>query len=276
MKLSNKERDAIDNILEAAERELFGTELEQTITTIDEDCKTVWPDWNPTPPIYHGRVKSKETPKYKSDYPLFDGSPPSTPRNSSPSTHTPPKRKSPSKHSLVESPVELIGEVDYLKDEVQELMMKIKSTVSPNSPMATKTEQIIKSINSNSDEKDIIDDLQPEPSPLPPNIPQVREEDLVEPSPVPNAQFADSVFPKRTKAQTKAAIAQTQREIKIVQQENLNLRKQLKELKSNYRASQKEIANLKEAIRRSEDIRRKMTSNFAAAPKKNTDRVHNF
>ncbi|OHT13100.1 hypothetical protein TRFO_16851 [Tritrichomonas foetus] len=177
----------------------------------------------------------------------------------------------------------LAQEIDEIKYEVQELMEKINSTIrSPElSPTAARLMQRVK--NSPDNSKNALNNskeqnlkmmrsategyFQPVPDEIieaPPEL-ELEEPKLAFQQPqVTEAQFQLPSQRVRTKAQTKAAIASVQREIKEVEQENLSLRRQFKELKRQYLDSQRELKKLKNALTRSEAVRTKMLSSFGA------------
>jgi hypothetical protein len=178
--LRSRERQAIDDILTQAESEfLLPAGQPASIRDIDWQCKSLWPDWDPTP-----------------------------------TRHSPPKEPP--------TPMSPAEDMDALKQQVRRLMERISGTAEGRHS-SSRTEEFIRTV------KDAI--KKPDP-------------------PVPT---------ERSKSE-RALSAETERDIRAIEEENRKLRRELQELKRSYDQSQTEIAELKKALIKSEAVRDKMTN----------------
>jgi hypothetical protein len=231
LSLSTKEKRAISDILDQAEREYL-TPLEQyrKIKKIDEQVKTVWPEW---------RTSSLSPPPQVSP-----GSPKISTPVSSPVSDNRSKR----------SPEALLEEVDSLKEEVHNLIAKIgKSVKSPR--FSPKAERIASRIaDPTSPSKKIVN-------------PSVRENRY-------EANEVEAEDPQEIScSERQAKPIATERQMKILERDNQQLKQRLKELRHEYQESQKEISVLKTALKRSEAIQMKIYKRLRdQRPKKRASR----
>ncbi|OHT07463.1 hypothetical protein TRFO_24275 [Tritrichomonas foetus] len=72
----------------------------------------------------------------------------------------------------------------------------------------------------------------------------------------------------KTNKEAKSIISSTTKKMKVIESENQMLKKRLADLEKSFKESQKEIESLKTALRKSEAIRAKLTSQNAAGPRK--------
>ena len=143
--LTNEEKSAIDDVLTNAENELKQNKGKyKIIYDIDEQCRNLWPSWNPPSVVSYPVTKSKddvqnETTQNKADNEKEQKT--NTLSTGSQNFENPEKteqeinltssleRLSDKMNNLESEPEILSKEIDELKDEVQDLMQKIQSTV---------------------------------------------------------------------------------------------------------------------------------------------------
>ena len=225
---------------------MTGTEGEEqqgfcpSIEEIDEQCKALWPEWCPppaTPPPKKFIIEEKSPEPEKTD-PLPTGSPKPDKIE---------KKGLGSKSGLIDenSREYVMQAVEDLKDEVQSLMIRIGETVT--SPTLTpQKNKLLSSFDVATEE------IEPE---------IVTEEvELEEPKPIDTAQtvlfdMGEPII--KTKAQLKAAIAHTQKQIKEVREENRALVKQMWKLKKESDEAQKRVDDIKKVIQRNEMLKKR-------------------
>ena len=98
----------------------------------------------------------------------------------------------------------------------------------------------------------------------------------------PETQQSSIIRPK-SKIQAKQVIASTSRQMKVIESENKMLKQRLAEMEISFNEAQKEIKSLKDALRKSEAIRAKLTSSSngsiaakPARPRKKLEYVNRF
>ena len=253
IELSDNEKQAINEVLSRAEEEALNLEPYESLVLIDQKCRNIWPEWNPSsntsPPI---KVSEKEVKinistinpdLYSNDnisdflasinQSLANGSPQKDPGFDPPRKINKDFKKSELKPKL------LAQEIDGLKGEVQTLIDAIHTNLK-NSPMRSKQNS---TLTCSRDENGF-------------EICRLTDNTKNEQN---NAVVGNIQFPKTmTKSQAQRAIKNVQREIKEMELENVNLKKQLKGLRKQYFVSKKELRSLQNTYKRMEALQKRM------------------
>jgi hypothetical protein len=130
------------------------------------------------------------------------------------------------------SPEELLGEVGSLKDEVHSLIARISGSVE-NPRLSPKVEKILANVKKS-----------------PPERKAHHDEPDVE-------------VKKQVKAPRKLALETIRKHCADLEVENRNLRHRLRDLRQNYEESQKQIVELRNALKRSEELNEKRARRVA-------------
>ncbi|KAK8890800.1 hypothetical protein M9Y10_027999 [Tritrichomonas musculus] len=258
--LSEREKQAIDAILAQAEAEYLQPDTD-SIEKIDDQCRSLWPDWDPN------SIRNKQEDTDKTSLELDD-----TFKNlKQPHTQVTFDILSNNKFENTQDSTEQPNDMNMLRKEAKNLMNRINQTVdveeiptdtektnasSKNQIKKKKRNQFLYNeddINEAEKEETIIkkkkkgkkNSAYSSTCSTPPDSPEVQQSSIIRP---------------KSKIQAKQVIASTSRQMKVIESENKMLKQRLTEMELSFNESQKEIRSLKEALRKSEAIRAKLTN----------------
>lgn len=291
--LSEREKQAIDAILSQAEEEYL--QIPSTsIEKIDDQCRSLWPDWDPN----SIRNKQEET-----DNQQIKRS------NNTNNAYTNPKQSSIQfnfddiQDIQIDRKKEATKEVEYesndmkiLRKEHENLMSRINQTVEvENSPLEPENMAALNKMQQIRRNKPIQvlypnDDISASES----GKEEIRNKKKKRTKKTSTFSSSSSVSTEtqenqlsiirpKNRSQAKQVIASTSRELKVVESENQMLKKRLADMEISFNEAQKEIKRLKDELRKSEAIRAKLTSTSAGRsdkkpmkPRKKLELVNRF
>lgn len=286
--LSEREKQAIDAILSQAEEEYLQIPS-ASIEKIDDQCRSLWPDWDPNSIRNKQESSDNQTKKPSNNqYNIYDDiKQPHLQFEFEDAQNTPNEKTNETENQP--------NDMNLLRKEVEHLMSRINQTVDvENSPFDTqklttsnKTQQIKKmkptqplyandAINESGKEE----------------VSSKKKKKTKKGSTFSSSTSTSvdsqeiqqtAVVRPKNRIQAKQVIASTSRELKVVESENQMLKKRLADMEVSFNEAQKEIRRLKEELRKSEAVRAKLTSTSATRndkkpmkPRKKLELVNRF
>lgn len=263
--LTRDESAAINSILDDEESRFSGgSQLRPRLSELDEQCRQIWPNWEP---MMSTRSSRPETPEMRPARraPVADATPKPLATPLSSDRRTPQIRPTP---RAGPSPARAADEIDSVKSEVNLLMARIRAHGSPpvgqgSSPPALPEEIDIPSI------PDHARKIFSQPEPPPPRqgrwfeageprtfeAPRLRQ--FEQPDPLVD-------LPTRTSPAGDPGTSGMPDFLKL-QQENVRLKAELLKTRKRLQAAEEEIKKLQMAIEKSEALRKRAKQQLAAA-----------
>lgn len=225
LKISSQEKLAIHSILDEAEHDAIGViEPYSTIQLLDEQCQKLWPEWEPS--RFSTPLLSIENPNNDQDS----------------ETEIVASFENDESFQHEEFPKLEVGldkEIDILKNDLRKMIVKI----------SRKVHKVPEIPNFEESESETISSISEPESETSQSVTRIRRKK--------KTKFVRSL------AQTKTAIAQVEKEIETVKEQNKDLLNLLKTEKRNLKNSQDNINKMKVAFKRSEKIRQQIALKYS-------------
>lgn len=287
--LSEREKQAIDAILSQAEEEYLQIPT-TSIEKIDDQCRSLWPDWDPN--SIRNKQENTEEQSINQNIDSYDIN-----YDNLMQRHIEYEFDMTNINEHENDQASQPNDMKVLRKEAESLLSRIHQTVEIENPpqisekptVSTKSRQTKKmksSIQSlytkdNSTSESGKDELTNKKKKRTKNVFISSASNSISTESQESQQ--QSIIRPKNKAQAKQVIASASREMKVVESENQMLKKRLAEMEVSFKEAQKEIRRLKEELRKSEAVRAKLTSSTATQndkkpmkPRKKLEYVNRF